>query len=95
MDFIYKIRQKNNMAPYMHHRIPKIEKYANQLQWVKNTLEDRNNIEFVVENTLIDLEKQLDEDSFLHVIGESSYPDQSDILEKPHEPEGSSVPDLL
>ena len=50
-----------------NHCIPKIEKYANQLQWVENTLEDRDNTEVVVENTLIDLEKQLDEDSFLQV----------------------------
>lgn len=53
------------MAPYIHHRIPKIEKYANKFQWVGNTLEDRDNAEFFLENTLIDLEKQLGEDSFL------------------------------
>ena len=55
------------MAPYIHHRIPDIEKYANQLQWVENTLEDRDNTEVAMENTLIYLEKQLDEDSFLQV----------------------------
>ena len=53
------------MDPYIHHCITEIEKYSNQLQWVENTLEDRDNTEVVVENTLIDLEKQLDEDSFL------------------------------
>jgi len=45
------------MAPYIHHRIPKIEKYANQLQWVENTLEDRDSTEIAMENTLIDQEK--------------------------------------
>lgn len=55
------------MAPYIHHRIPEIEKYANQLQWVENTLEDRDNTEVAVENTLLYLENQLDENSFLQV----------------------------
>ena len=59
------------MAAYIHHRIPEIEKYANQLQWVENTLEDRDSTEVPVENTLIDLEKQLDEGSFLQVPEES------------------------
>ena len=45
------------MAPYIHHRIPKIKKYANQLQWVENTLEGRDNTEVLVENTLLDMEK--------------------------------------
>lgn len=60
MDFICNRRQKNKMAPYIHHHIPEIEKYANQLEWMKNTLEDKDSTEVVVENTLIDLEKQLD-----------------------------------
>lgn len=59
------------MTPYIHHQIPKIEKYVNQLEWVENTLVDRDNIEEVVENALIDLEKRLDEGSFLQVPGES------------------------
>jgi len=42
------------MAPYIHHRILEIEKYANQLQLVENTLEDRDNTEGA---TLIDLKK--------------------------------------
>jgi len=49
------------MTPYIHHRIPEIEKYANQLEWVENTLVDRHSIEVVVENALTDLEKRLDE----------------------------------
>jgi len=55
------------MAPYIHHRIPEIEKDANQLQWVVNTLQDKDNIEVVVENTLLDLENQLNENLFLQV----------------------------
>ena len=57
------------MAPYIHHQIPEIEKYANQLEWVENTLVDRDSTEVAVENTLIDLEKQFDEGSFLQVPG--------------------------
>ena len=53
------------MAPYIHYWIPKIEKYANQLEWVENTLVDRDSTEVEVENSLIDLEKRLDEGSFL------------------------------
>jgi len=59
------------MAPYIHHHIPEIEKYANQLGWVENALEDRDSTEVAMENTLIDLEKHLDEGYFLHVPGES------------------------
>ena len=55
------------MAPYIHHCIPEIEKYANQLQWLENTLEDRDNTEVAVENTLLDLENQIDENSFLQI----------------------------
>jgi len=57
VDFICNIRQKNNMAPYIHHQIPEIEKYENQLEWVENTLVDRDSTKVVVENALIDLEK--------------------------------------
>lgn len=69
------------MAPYIHHRILEIENYANQLQWVEKTLEDKDSTEVVVENTLIDLEKQLDEGSFLQVPKESHVPKESQVLE--------------
>lgn len=65
------------MAPYIHHCIPEIEKYANQLQWVENILEDRDNTEVVLENTLLELENQLDENSFLQV------PPQEGIMSTP------------
>lgn len=45
------------MAPYIHHRIPDIEKYENTLEWVENTLVDRDSTEVAVENALIDLKK--------------------------------------
>jgi len=57
--------QKNKLSPYIHHQIPEIEKYANQLEWVENTLVGRDIRKVVVENALIDLEKILDEGSFL------------------------------
>ena len=37
---------------------------------MENTLEDRDNTEVPVENTLIDMEKQLDEGSSLQVLEE-------------------------
>ena len=64
-DFIYNRRQKNKLSPYIHHRIPEIGKYANQLEWVENTLVDRDNIEVDVESALFDLERRLDEGYFI------------------------------
>lgn len=55
------------MAPYIYHRIPEIQKYAIQLQWLENTLEGRDNTEVVVENKLLNLEMKLDENSFLQL----------------------------
>ena len=57
LDFICNRRQKNKMNPYFRHHIPKIEKYANQVEWVENTLVDRDSTEVAMEYTLIDLEK--------------------------------------
>jgi len=64
-DFIYNRRQKNNMNPFIHHQIPEIERYANQLEWVENTIVNRDGTGVAIENALIDLEKRLDEGSFL------------------------------
>ena len=75
------------MAPYIHHRIPKIEKYVNQLEWRENTLEDKDSTEVVVENTLIDPEKQLDEGSFLQVLGESQVKEGSQVQEESESPD--------
>ena len=76
------------MAPYIHHHIPEIEKYANQLEWLENILEDRDSTEVTTENTLIDLEKQLNEDSFLQVPGESQAQEESkepNLSEEPNQ----------
>ena len=64
-DFICNRRKNKKFSPCIHHRIPKIEQYVNQLEWVENTLVDRDRIEFVVNNVLIDLETRLDKNSFV------------------------------
>ena len=53
------------MGHYIHHPIPEIERYANQYEWLEKTLIDRDSTKVDVENTLFDLERQLDESSFL------------------------------
>ena len=65
MEFITKKRKKFKLGPFIHHPIPEIEAYVNQTEWVENTLVDRDKMMVDVENALIDLEKQLDESSFL------------------------------
>ena len=67
MEFIKNKRQKVKLGPFIHHPIPKIEAYANQIEWVAGTLVDQDNTRVDVENALIDLEKQLDDNSFLQV----------------------------
>lgn len=32
LEFICNKRQKSKLSPYIHHKIPKIEQYANQLE---------------------------------------------------------------
>lgn len=90
-DFICNRRQKNKMAPYIHHQIPEIEKYANQLEWVENTLVDRDSPEVAVENALIDLEKGLEEGSFLQVPRESQVQTESQVQSESHIEEESQV----
>lgn len=65
--FITKLRQKLKLGPYIHHPIPEIERCANQSEWLENTLIDRDSTKVDVKNTLLDLERQLDESSFLQV----------------------------
>ena len=50
LDFIYNRRQKNKLSPPIHHRIPEIEQYANQIEWVENTLVDRDITKVVINN---------------------------------------------
>lgn len=70
--FICNRRQKNNLSPYIHHRIPEIEQYANQSEWVEGTLIDQDSTQVEVDNVWVDLERRLDEDSFVQVPGETS-----------------------
>jgi len=71
LSFISNRRQKNKLSPYIHHRIPEIEQYANQFEWVENTLIDRDSTEVSIDNILTNLDRKLDEDSFVQVPGES------------------------
>jgi len=59
------LRLKVKLAPYIHHPRPDIEQFANQYEWVQNTLIDMDNTVVDVEYTLIDLEKKFDQSSFL------------------------------
>jgi len=67
LEFITKKRQKVKIGPLIHHPILEIEAYANQIEWVEGTLVDQDSTRVDVENALIDLEKQLDDNSFLQV----------------------------
>ncbi len=49
---INKLRLKFKLSPFMHESKPKIEKYANKLEWL--------------ENILIDMKKHMDTSSILH-----------------------------
>ena len=67
MEFITKKRQKVKLGPFIHHPIPEIEACANQEKWVEDTLVDQDSTRVDIENSLIDLEKQLGDNSFLQV----------------------------
>ncbi len=60
------------MSPYIHHRLPKIEQYANLNEWREGTLIEQDSDKVEVENVMKDLEKRLDLDSFVQVPAESS-----------------------
>ena len=70
--FIYNIWQKHKLSPYIHHRIPEIEQYANNNEWVEGTLIEQDSTHVEVENVMKDLERRLALDSFVQVLGESS-----------------------
>lgn len=55
--FMTKLRKKDKLGPYNHHPMPAIEAYANQSEWLENTLIDRDSTKVDIENTLIDLER--------------------------------------
>lgn len=65
-----KFRKKAELGFYIHHPILEIEAYANQSKWLENILVDRDSTKVDIENTLIDLERQLDESSILQVPGQ-------------------------
>ncbi len=76
-NFICNRRKKHKLSPYIHHRIPKNEQYANQSEWVEGTLVDQDSTQVAVDNVLVDLERRLDEDSFVQVSEETSSQNQS------------------
>ena len=52
---------------YVHHKIPKIQQYANQQEWLEGTLVEEITEEEKLEKAMKELEKTLDLDSFGHV----------------------------
>lgn len=77
MELITKKRQKVKLGPFILHSIPKIEAYANQIEWVEGTLVDWDNTRVDIENALIDLERQLDKGSFLQVSKQLDQPERT------------------
>ena len=62
--FISFRRVKNKLTGYVHHKIPEIEQYANQQEWVECTLVEEITEEEKLEKAMKGLEKTLDLDSF-------------------------------
>lgn len=69
-------RIKNKSSPYIHHRIPDIEQYANQDEWVEETLVEEESEEDKMNKIMKELEKKYDLESYGQVqvphIGTSS-----------------------
>ena len=65
--FICDRKVKNRLSAYNHCRIPEIEQYANQDEWVEGTLIEEITEEEKMEQAMKNLEKTLDLDSFGHV----------------------------
>lgn len=84
---ITKLRQKVKLGSYIHHPILEIERYANQYEWLGNTLIDRDSTKVDVENTLFDLEKQLDESPFLQVTEQEGTMSTPLVLKTPQNEE--------
>ena len=55
---------KNKLTGYVHHEIPKIERYANQQEWVEATLEEELIEEEIIEKAIKSLEKSVEFESF-------------------------------
>ena len=62
--FIYDRKMKNRLSPYIHHRIPEIEQFANMDEWIEGTLVENKSEWASIENVMKDFEKTLDLDSF-------------------------------
>lgn len=54
---ITKMRTRVKLAPYAHYSVPEIERYANQTEWLENTLVDKDSTIVDVENALYDIEQ--------------------------------------
>ena len=61
--FICDKRMKNKSSPYFHNRIPEIEQYANQDEWVEETLVEEESEEDKMNKIIKDLEKKYDLES--------------------------------
>lgn len=62
--FISYRKVKNKHTAYAHHKIPEIQQYANQQEWVEGTLVEQITEEERLEKAMKELEKMLDMDSF-------------------------------
>lgn len=62
--FISFRRVKNKLTGYVHHKIPEIEQYVNQQDWVEGALVEELTKEEKLEKEMKELEKKLDLDSF-------------------------------
>jgi len=88
--FISFRRVKNKLTGYVHHKIPEIEQYDNQQEWVEGTLVEELTEEEKLEKSMKELQKTLDLESFGHVpftfpqhIGAGTYlPQLHNILPK-------------
>ena len=63
---------KNRLLPYIHHRIPEVEQFANMDEWREGTLAENDSEQVNIENVMRDLEKTLELDSCGQVRFESS-----------------------
>lgn len=83
--FISYRKVKNNLAPYVHHKIPEIQQYANQQEWIEGTLVEVITEEEKLEKAMKGLEKTFDLDSFgqvsfklpQHIGGDTSFAETS------------------
>jgi len=65
--FISYRKVKNKLTGYAHHKIPEIQQYANQQEWVEGTLVEENTEEEKLVKAMKELEKKLYLDSFRQI----------------------------